>query len=135
MGETLTSICKSPGMPAMATVIGWALDEGDPFSKQYARARLIQAHGFADMIRDITDNGRNDWMLAHDPDNPGWKFNGEAVQRSRLRADKLQWLLSKALPKVYGDKLDLTTDGEKLNAPTIILGGNASVAATELFGE
>lgn len=64
----------------------------------------MQAEGMADEILEIADDGRNDWMEIQnrDGDNIGWKVNGEAVQRSRLRIDARKWLLSKLLPKKYG---------------------------------
>jgi hypothetical protein len=64
----------------------------------------------ADEIVEIIDDGRNDWMERLDKEGQGigWSLNGEHVARSKLRAEKRQWLLSKALPKIYGDKLALT---------------------------
>ena len=32
------------------------------------------------------------------------EFNGEHVQRSKLRYEGRRWLASKALPRIYGDK-------------------------------
>ena len=37
-----------------------------------------------------------------------FEYNGDAVQRSRLRIDTRKWYASKLAPKKYGDKLDLT---------------------------
>jgi hypothetical protein len=37
----------------------------------------------------------------------GWKLNGEAVQRSRVRIDARKWIVSKLLPKKYGESIDL----------------------------
>ena len=34
-----------------------------------------------------------------------WKINGEHIQRSRLRVDTRKWLLSRVLPKEYGDEV------------------------------
>jgi hypothetical protein len=51
-------------------------------------------------------------------DDTGWLVNGENLQRSRLRVDTRKWLLSKALPKIYGDKLALGGDQD---APPITL--------------
>ena len=36
--------------------------------------------------------------------------NNEAVQRSRLRVDARKWLMSKLMPKKYGEKLELGGD-------------------------
>lgn len=37
--------------------------------------------------------------------------DGDHIQRSRLRVDTRKWLLSKVLPKVYGDKSTTTHTG------------------------
>lgn len=42
LGESLRSICKRPGMPAIRTVMYW-LQRHEDFMQQYARAREIQA--------------------------------------------------------------------------------------------
>ena len=44
----------------------------------------------------------------------GYIFNSENVQRSRLRIDTRKWLMAKMNPKVYGDKLDMTTNGNDI---------------------
>jgi hypothetical protein len=36
----------------------------------------------------------------------------EHVSRARLRVETRRWLLAKALPKIYGDKLDLKATHE-----------------------
>lgn len=84
-GESLRKICDDPEMPARSTVRAWALDNKD-FSDQYARAREI---GWTDIAEDLLD-------IADD--------KGGDAQRDRLRVDTRKWLLSKMLPKVYGDK-------------------------------
>ena len=65
------------------------------------------------MIRDIADDGSNDYMEKLDKDGEviGYSINGENIQRSRLRVDSRKWLASKLLPKKYGDKLDVNQSG------------------------
>jgi hypothetical protein len=87
-------------MPAESTVRSWALEDREGFSAQYARAREIGYHAMADEVLDIADDGRNDWMEREGAS----VLNAEAIARSRLRFDARRWLLSKALPKIYGDK-------------------------------
>ena len=41
----------------------------------------------------------------------GWELNGEHIQRSRVRIDTRKWMLSKMLPKVYGDKTEVAVTG------------------------
>jgi hypothetical protein len=69
---------------------------------------------FDDLI-EIADDGRNDFM-EHENENGGtwWEFKNEHVLRSRLRVDTRKWYLSKVMPKKYGEKLDVTSDGRSL---------------------
>lgn len=104
-GLSLRQIEALEGMPTKTTILRWLADDRfTSFRDQYARARDMQAEGMADEILEIADDGRNDWMEIQnrDGDNIGWRVNGEAVQRSRLRIDARKWLLSKLLPKKYG---------------------------------
>lgn len=105
-GQTLREVCRAEGMPPESTVRLWALDDREGFSAQYARAREIGYFSMADELLEIADDGKNDWMERQD-ENGGssWQLNGEHIQRSRLRADTRKWMLSKALPKVFGDKV------------------------------
>lgn len=71
----------------------------------YARAREACADAIAEDIMRIADDGSNDWMEANANDDPGWRANGEHIQRSKLRVDARKWLLSKIAPKQYGDRI------------------------------
>lgn len=107
-GHTLNSICKRPGMPHERSVRLWALNPDHPFSPKYTRAREVGYLKMADDLLEICDDARNDWMLAcGDDEQERYVINGEHVQRTRLRVDTRKWLLSKALPKIYGDKVEV----------------------------
>ncbi len=104
-GESVRSLTSDDRMPAMATFFRW-LHEKEEFKEQYAIAKELGAEAlFADIIG-IADDGTNDWMEQQDSEGnvTGYRLNGEAVARSRLRVDTRKWYLSKVLPKVYGDK-------------------------------
>lgn len=101
------------------------LRENDRFAERYARAREFQADCEFEEINEIADNGSNDWMENNDPDNPGYRVNGEHIQRSRLRVDARKWRASKLAPKKYGERLDLThanPDGTGLTIQVLRLG-------------
>lgn len=102
-GETLRAVCRDEGMPAPSTVLGWKAVDG-AFSEQYARAREVGYEQMADELLEIADDGTNDTTenKAGEP-----TMDAEWVARSRLRVDTRKWLLSKALPKIYGDKLQV----------------------------
>ena len=105
-GRTLKDICRAGGMPAEATVRLWAIEDREGFSARYAQAREIGYQSMADDLIEIADDGTNDWMERRGDDGgESYAINGEHVQRSKLRVDARKWLLSKALPKVYGDKI------------------------------
>lgn len=95
------------------------IDGNDEKVKQYARATELRAEALLDEIFDIVDETSKDTISTDKGDIP----NNEWMQRSRLRYDARKWLISKLNPKKYGDKLDVTTDGEKINH-TPIFGEN-----------
>jgi hypothetical protein len=114
-GLTVNEIERMEGMPSGRSIRTWGLRAEHPFYPLYTRGREIGYHKMADDCVDIMDDGRNDWMArqqANEPDDEpsktAWQFNGEHVSRSRLRFEGRKWLLAKALPKIYGDKLALT---------------------------
>lgn len=125
-GESLRAICRDEGMPTAATVCNWLLDpEGKPeFFEQYARAREIQADLKFEEIQEIADDGSNDWMEQNSEEGSAWRFNGEHVQRSRLRVDTLKWRLARMNMKKYGDKSETTVKGDPTAPVPLILNGS-----------
>lgn len=110
-GESLRAICKDHHMPAESSVRHWAITDVNGFAAQYAHARDIGLDAIADELIEISDDGSNDWMDSNDPENPGYRFNGEAAARSRLRLDARKWYLSKLAPKRYGEKTSMELTG------------------------
>lgn len=106
-GKSLKAICDQDWAPARRTVFAW-LREKDDFRQQYALAQIEGAHAHADDAIAIADDGRNDWMANNDPDNPGYRVNGEAINRSRLRVDTRKWIAARMFPNMYGDKVEIT---------------------------
>jgi len=110
IGKSLRSVCKSDDTPEISTIFRW-LREKEEFSKQYAKAKEESADALLEETMDIADDGSNDWMETNDPDNPGYRINGESIQRSRLRVDTRKWAMSKLKPKKYGEKLTTELTG------------------------
>lgn len=110
-GETLREICRDETMPHRATVFRW-LATDQAFRDQYTLAREVQADLWADELVEIADDGSNDWMLRNrGDDDPVEVVNHEHVTRSKLRVDARKWLMAKAAPKKYGDKVDVQHSG------------------------
>ena len=103
LGKSIRKVCSHEDMPSVASIFNWLRTQPE-FLEQYARAKQEASDYMAEEIVDISDSE-----------------NMEDVQRARLRVDTRKWLMSKMKPKKYGEKLDLTTDGEKLPTPIIPL--------------
>lgn len=109
-GESLRSVCRDESMPCTTTVMKWAREIPE-FAQHYAKAREDLLEHWAEEITEIADDGSNDWMIVNDPDNPGYRANGEHINRSRLRVDTRKWLLSKLAARKYGDKVTTEVSG------------------------
>lgn len=91
-GMSLRAFCEMDGNPTKTTILRW-LRINDAFSAQYARAREEQGHDDADKIGDIA---QRTLVGEYDP------------AAARVAIDALKWSAGKRLPKVYGDKLDVS---------------------------
>lgn len=85
-GETLTEICRSPGMPAFFSVHRWA-ERHPAFGEAFACAHEAQAHRWAEEIIDISDDSRNDWITRPTERGEEAVVNHEYISRSKLRVD------------------------------------------------
>jgi len=101
-GESLATICSDPRMPSHSTCRLWIQTDSE-FSDKYARAKQEMLEREAENLIAIADS----------EDDP---------QRLRVRIDTRKWLLSKLVPKKYGDKIE-HQHGD-LNV-TVKIGGNA----------
>ena len=92
-GNTLRALCQLDDMPDEGTVYRW-IARYPEFREIYAHARELQAMRWAEEVLTIADN------TTLDP------------QDRRIRVDTRKWLLSKVLPKIYGDKLTVAGDAK-----------------------
>ena len=119
----LVRICKSiENCCNVRDFYEWIRTNED-FAKRYARAKEDQADMLIEEMLEIADDTHNDTMLI--PDGGGGMKeveNKEWVNRSRLKVDVRKFIASKLKPKKYGDKIDITSDGEKVSvAPILVL--------------
>lgn len=98
-GKSLRTILKAKDMPVMSTVFLW-LRTNTSFSEQYARAKEEGADAMVDEMLSLADEAVQD---------------SAAVNKARLQVDTRKWIASKLKPKKYGDKTDITTDGQPLS--------------------
>jgi len=75
-GEAIRTILKDESLPDFSTFLNWvSVDEVK--SKQYARSMEIRGELLFEETVDIADNASNDWMENNEPNNVGYKLNGE----------------------------------------------------------
>ena len=109
-GESIRTIVKDGAMPSSSTVFRWLLDKDKKeFWEQYEKSRNAQAETMFEELLEIADDSDID------------------VMRARLMVDTRKWYLSKVLPKKFGDKLDMTSEGKNLTPLLVkIIGENES---------
>jgi len=111
-GESMRAICRDPKMPSRQR-LAKELVENSEFAIRYTRARELLYAGWADEILDIADDGTTDYITKIGRNGHEYQaVDQEHIQRSRLRVDSRKWLLSKLLPKLYGDKVEHEHGGE-----------------------
>ena len=116
-GASLRSALRKDKMPSSSTFFIW-LEEDETKSKQYVRATELRAENMFEDILSIVDENTNDTITLDDGKEI---VNNDVIQRARLRMDARKWMLGKMNPKKYGDKLDMTSGGDKLqSAPSAI---------------
>lgn len=102
MGESLTKICKSPGMPSKTSVLRW-LARFEDFRIQYAKSRELSQDAMAEEYFEILDETP--------PKKPDGSVDSGWVKWTQNRADARKWYLSKIAPKRYGDKQEIKHSG------------------------
>jgi hypothetical protein len=124
-GESLRAICRGKGKPSAGSVIGWVTNNTQGFAEQYARAREVGYRLLAEELLYIADTPKlgkkrvTKPVTRKDKDgnivDTGEVFveitEGDMIEHRRLQVDTRKWMLSKMLPKVYGDKQQIEHSG------------------------
>jgi hypothetical protein len=109
--------------PTRSTVLDW-VTSNPKFHRMYSQAKEIGYYCWADEIVDIADT-------KHEVDSDGElvKFDPIDVAMTKFRIDTRKWMLSKMLPKIYGDKLTnvhVGADGAPIQIAAMDLKGLSS---------
>jgi hypothetical protein len=140
-GRSLDDICSNDaGMPATSTFLEW-IEKDDPpgIAEQYTHAREIGYSLLADEIVALSDK-THEWVTVHQLDPNGdpmydekgapllkkmlMPLNSDVIAHKRVQIDTRKWMLSKMLPKIYGDKITQEHTGSN--------GGPIALAAVDL---
>lgn len=91
LGETLTGICKEPGMPDRGTFRSWVLRD-ENLRRAYDAARELKAASLFDEALDIARDLKNG------------TYDNAKVRALQVAIDTLKWAAGKLNPREYGDK-------------------------------
>jgi hypothetical protein len=112
-GEPLREICRDDHTPSWRAVYDWINNNKD-FASRIARARELGFDAIAEECLNISDNQEEGVKTV--TDHNGTKVEtADMIAHRKLKIETRLKLLSKWNPKKYGDKMDVTTDGEKIN--------------------
>jgi hypothetical protein len=106
-GRPLADICAEPDMPSATSVRQWLRDNREGFTARYWEAREIGYHMIGDQALKIVDDRNNDWIVWRREDGTMARMlDPQRVNRALGRVSTRRWLLSKMLPKTFGDRPD-----------------------------
>ena len=115
-GESLRKSCEAVNISA-STFLRW-IDDDATLAEQYARARQEGYSLLADELIAIADE--KEVEVRYDGEDVKLDLSSTGVARNRLRVDTRKWMLSKMLPKIYGEKLETTVKGTGENGEHVI---------------
>jgi terminase small subunit-like protein len=104
----LRAILLEDGMPGMSTLFRW-LDEHDSFREQYARARELQAHLYAEVRMEIASE--NPKIEIPTKFGSYTATDAAGVARNRLRYDAASKHAGQLNPKKYGERIQQEHSG------------------------
>lgn len=113
-GDSIHKLCERPGMPGREVFFDKC--KRDPqAAKRYAAALEVRGELFADQIIEIADES----VYAATP---------EQAAAYRLRVETRKWVVSRLLPKKYGERVTLEGNAENPLVTQLVLGGDALAA-------
>ena len=122
-GASLQAACRVVTDVKSHTVLDW-VEKYPELRDQYMQARARGYQLLADEIVAISDEAEVE--ARYNGDDVKLVLDATAVARNRLRVDTRKWMLSKMLPKVYGDKVTQEHTGKD--------GGPMQIAAMDFKG-
>lgn len=101
--DSTTQACKASGVP-LPTFLRW-IRETTELSVRYAHARTLYPEKLVREMMELTEEKIK-------TDDRGKTDTGR-VQQIKVRVDAIKWIVSKLLPKKYGDRLTLAGDEDQ----------------------
>lgn len=129
-GESVAAVFRKPdpGFPAYSTFWEWLSKDPD-LASMVGAAEIAACNALGDRLIDVTREQRNAAIVS-EGERDGKSFREtkyvDAVERSKLEADAIKWVLARRLPKKYGEKVTVAGDAEN---PLVVTDARAALAA------
>lgn len=104
-GASLRSICEREDMPDRRNIMR-AIAKNEAWAAQYTQACALRTEAWADDIVYAASTPQEGIRTKVGPKGTE-TITGDMVERSRLEVDAKKWIVSKLLPKKYGDRLNV----------------------------
>lgn len=121
LGKSIRTVCEPEGMPAVKTIFNWFRTYPE-FLQQYTRAKEESADALAEDTLYIADTQQIGQTRTLKADGTVEVKEEDMLGHRKLQIETRKWLMAKMKPKKYGEKLDVTSGGDKI-VPVPILGG------------
>ena len=102
-GETLKGSIRAAKTSYRALQL--IVERDEAAATRYARARLASADFYADKAQDAVESAKT----------------VQDATIGRIKAEVYRWRAKVANPRVYGDKVDVTSDGKAIQAAVIVM--------------
>lgn len=94
----------------MGQFLAWC-DERPEIAEQYTRARALLLEHHAQQIMDIADTPVEGVTRTTKADGSVEEKAGDMIEHRRLQIESRKWILSRLLPKRYGDRQHIEHSG------------------------
>lgn len=102
-GTTLKGAIRAAGTSYRALQL--IVERDEEAATRYARARLASADFYADKAQDAVESAKT----------------VQDATIGRIKAEVYRWRAKMANPRVYGDKVDVTSDGKAIQAAVVVM--------------
>lgn len=110
--ESIRFACENESI-SKKTYLLW-ISKSDHYAHMHARAMEERAECIFEEMINIADTPVEGEVIK-ETENGVEVTKSDMIQHRKLQIDTRKWMLSKMQPKKYGDKLDVTSDGEKIS--------------------
>lgn len=112
--QSKKQICKSLGI-SDSSIDQYIRIIGELAARQYARAKDDQCDSLEAKIIELEEECMHKLECLDDP-----KLSNALVQAYKMQVDNIKWMLSKRRPRQFGDKLDITSNGNDITREILI---------------